>query len=498
LSITDISQTTADPAEPPGPRGSGTRNTLLALAMRLHFYAGVFVAPFILVAAVTGGLYALSPTLEQIVNRGLLHVDSGGPARPLTDQVAAGVAAEPKFALAAVDPARRAGDTTRVLFTDPSLGESQQRAVFVDPVTARPVGTSVVYGSSGSLPLRTWIDQLHRNLHLGQPGRIYSELAASWLWIIALAGLVLWIRRAVVRRKGGIARRLLVPDRTRTGRPRTANWHAAVGMWILLPLLFLSATGMTWSTYAGAHVDSLRQQLSWTTPIAGLSLTSSVVPQASSSMPDMDMPGTPATAPVPGANTPQRGKPIPAMRAATQMGRVLTVARIHGVGGPVEITVPATDDTAYMVKQRRISGQLTQDAIAVDGRTGKVVDIVRYADWPLMAELANWGIQLHMGMMFGLANQLLLLATMIALITVVVRGYLLWWRRRPTRTTRFVVGAPPRRGTLLRLPSAALAPLVAVTVAVGWFAPVLGFSLIGFLIVDIALGFVQRRRTPTD
>lgn len=43
-----------------------------------------------------------------------------------------------------------------------------------------------VYGTSGILPLRTWLDYLHRNLLLGDVGRVYSELAASWLWVTAL------------------------------------------------------------------------------------------------------------------------------------------------------------------------------------------------------------------------------------------------------------------------------------------------------------------------
>ncbi len=36
-----------------------SRYSLRPLLVRLHFYAGVFVGPFILIAAVTGLLYAL-------------------------------------------------------------------------------------------------------------------------------------------------------------------------------------------------------------------------------------------------------------------------------------------------------------------------------------------------------------------------------------------------------------------------------------------------------
>ncbi|WP_067897099.1 PepSY-associated TM helix domain-containing protein [Nocardia vaccinii] len=458
--------------------------------MRLHFYAGVFVGPFILIAAFTGALYSISPTIESVVNRDLLHVDSTGPARPLADQVAAAVAVEPKLVPAAVDPAPHPGDTTRVLFTDPLLGESEQRAVFVDPATAKSVGVSVVYGSTGALPTRTWIDQLHRNLHLGQPGRLYSETAASWLWVVALAGLAVWLRRAGSRSRN--LRRLVWPDRGPKGRPRTVNWHGAVGLWVLAPLLFLSATGMTWSTYAGAHVDALRAQLNWTTPSVSSALPGAGTrPDGSPTMPGMDMPGMDMPPDMPGGP-----RPLSTDRIA-QVDKVFAVARGHHVDGPVEITLPTTDHTAFVVKERRISGVLTQDAIAVDGVTGDVTDTVRYADWPLMAELANWGIALHMGMMFGLANQLLLLLTMIALITVIVRGYLMWWRRRPLHASRFALGAPPRRGVLRGIHPALLGGLAVIAVAVGWFAPMLGLTLLGFLLIDIAIGLVQRRRAAT-
>ena len=503
MSITDIPAAGTEPPQPekspdtaqksppdpaqPEPTGTteqsrpsrpGTSRAVQALALRLHFYAGIFIAPFILIAAVTGALYAIAPTVESIVNHDLLHVDSTGPARPVSEQIAAAAATEPTLALVAVVPAQHAGDTTQVIFAEPGLGESERRAVFVDPATAHPVGNSVVYGSTNALPMRTWIDVLHRNLHLGDFGRLYSEAAASWMWVIALAGVVMWWRRS-----RGSARRLLWPDRSKSGRPRSVSWHATVGMWILLPLLFLSATGMTWSLYAGEHITSLRQQLSWNTPVVDTALPGASAPS---------MPAGGEHAEHSGGHG--MSMPVPADRAA-EVDKVLAVARGHGVEGPVEISIPARDNIAFAVKERRLSGVYTQDAIAVDGKTGDVTDILRYADWPLMAKLASWGIALHMGMLFGLANQLLLLATMIALITVIVRGYLMWWRRRPTRNAGpFTVGRAPVRGVLRQAPLWVGVPLVAVACLIGWFAPVLGVGLLAFLIVDVVLGLTLGRR----
>ncbi|MFC4015295.1 PepSY domain-containing protein [Nonomuraea purpurea] len=97
---------------------------------------------------------------------------------PLDQQIAAARAAEPRGKVSAVQPGVEAAQTTRVLLDVPGLAESTELAVFVDPYTAQVRGTLESYGSSGALPVRAWISNLHRHLHLGEPGRIYSELAS--------------------------------------------------------------------------------------------------------------------------------------------------------------------------------------------------------------------------------------------------------------------------------------------------------------------------------
>ncbi len=113
------------------------------------------------------------------------------------------------------------------------------------------------------MPVRAWFDELHRDVHLGAFGRNYSELAASWIWVIALAGLALWTMR---RRENRAMRDLVVPDRTASGRRRTLSWHGAVGVWIVPVLLALSVSGITWSRYAGETVNGIQAQLSTTAP----------------------------------------------------------------------------------------------------------------------------------------------------------------------------------------------------------------------------------------
>ncbi len=458
----------------------------MSLIRRLHFYAGILVAPFLIVATISGGLYAIAPTLEQLVYRDQLHTSSTGEPAAVADQVRAATALRPDLQLSAVRPAAESGDTTRVLFTDPTLGESERLAVFIDPVTLDSTGELVSYGSSAALPIRTWISQLHRHLHLGEPGRLYSELAASWLWVIALGGLALWITRHRQRRRAGRAASLLTPDRAVTGRSRNLSWHGAIGVWVVVGLVFLSATGLTWSRYAGENVTELRAALSWTTPEMRTSLTGA----DTGSSAHADHGGhTGHSSETPSDTT------TPAL---THLDDVLAVAAAQGVSDAVEATIPSAPGTAISVTETRQPWQLSPDAIAIDPTTGRIVDESRFGDWPLAAQLSNWGIALHMGILFGLLNQIVLLALAIALLALIIRGYLMWWQRRPRRAGAIGVGRPPVRGTLRQLPVPTQVAVVVIAVAIGWFLPLLGISLVAFLVIDVAIGQLGRLRAQAD
>ncbi|MBT9607300.1 PepSY-associated TM helix domain-containing protein [Microbacterium sp.] len=464
-----------DPSPPRGPDARGAKGWFTALLRRLHFFAGVLVGPFILVAALSGALYAITPTLDRIVYAHELTAPSTAAPLPLADQIVAaeqyvGGDASP----VAVRPAPEPGATTRVMFADPNLGASETRAIFVDPGSAEIRGDLTAYGTSGALPVRTWVSDLHRNLHLGEPGRWYSELAASWLGIVALAGLGLWIGRMRRSRRGRAD--LVRPNRTHTGYRGLFGWHASIGVWVVLGAVFLSATGITWSAFAGAHVADLRAAVGGGTPSLNTTL-------------DGD-------APVGGEHSHHGGAaaaPTGAANPAT-FDAVLAIAqRINVNTGQVEITPPAAPGKAWVVQEIQRSFPTEVDAVAIDGSTMQVTDRVDFADFPLLAKLSRWGIDTHMGSMFGLANQLVLFVLALGIASLVVLGYAMWWRRRPTRG----FAAAPARGVLRGAPWWGIGLVLLGAVALGSLLPFVGYTLAAFVVLDVTLGLAQRRRAPT-
>ncbi|MET7481350.1 PepSY-associated TM helix domain-containing protein [Streptomyces sp. NPDC005648] len=446
------------PRSGPAPAPSPSRwAPLRPLVLRLHFYAGVFVAPFLLVAAVTGFLYAGAFQAEKLVYDHEMTVAEVGDGKlPISAQVAAAREAHPEGTVAAVRPSPAADATTRVLLSGvKGVDPDHTLAVFVDPYTAKVRGALEQYGSTGALPLRTWIDEFHRDLRLGDTGRLYSEFAASWLWVISGGGLVLWFSR----------RRALRKVRGTSGRRRTLGLHGTVGVWAAAGFFFLSATGLTWSTYAGASIDELRTSLGQATPSVSAAVGGEHAGHGASASTGSGEHGV-------------------------GLDKVLAVARAEGLGDPVEIVPPADAGSAYVVKQIQRSWPEKQDSVAVDPTSGKVTDVLRFDDHPPLAKLTRWGIDLHTGVLFGLVNQLALMALALALFLLIVWGYRMWWQRG--RGSSF--GRPIPRGAWQQVPPLVLVPAVGVVVVLGYFVPLFGIPLAGFLLADVVLGEIAHRR----
>jgi uncharacterized iron-regulated membrane protein len=455
---------TADPAAPaptPPPDVPAVRGLwaqLRPLVLRLHFYAGVFVAPFLAVAALTGLAYVFSPQLSDAVHGGqLLATQPGAPARPLDEQVAAATTAlaatTPDGTLASVtvpgDPTR----TTEVTFDVPGLAEDWQRTVYVDPATAQVRGVLDTW--FGYPPLQATLDGLHRHLLLGEPGRLYSETAASWLGVLVLGGLALWTARLRRRRRDRrLAAALLPPLGARPGRGRLRGWHATTGVWMALGLLFLSVTGLTWSTYAGER---------FTAAVTALDGRSPQLETESVAVRD--------------------GVPVIGVQEAVAR------ARAEGLESELSVTVPAEAGAVLQVAEVADTWPIQRDEVALDPYTGEVVESIAWADYPVLAKLTTIGVLAHMGLLWGLPNQLALAALALGLLSALFWGYRMAWLRRPRGAT--LPSAPGRRGALRELSQPVALGVVLVTVAVGWAVPALGVTLAAFLVLDAVR---QRRR----
>ncbi|WP_312985257.1 PepSY-associated TM helix domain-containing protein [Atlantibacter sp.] len=448
------------------------RQAWITLLRRLHFAIGLFVGPFIFVAALSGTLYVATPQLENIVYSSVLNGSREGEPQPIARQVdVTEQLTHHALRLHAVRPALEAGQTTRVMFSDPSLGVSEHRAIFIDPVTLAVTGDLTVYGTSGILPLRQSIDYLHRSLLLGDVGRIYSELAASWMWIAALGGIVLWWVTRPARKRKPVKRSRFMAAR---------QLHITLGLVLLAGLLLFSATGLTWSQYAGGNVDRLRAALGWMTPQVNTVISG----KAAAADPHAEHHGR------------HHGAMATQEIDSADFDRVMGLAQQNGIQATLlEIRPPRNSNQAWTVTEidRRWPTQV--DAVAINGETMQVIDRTDFNQFPLMAKLTRWGVDFHMGVLFGLLNQLALVGFGTALCVLIVMGYRQWWLRRPAVASRNP--AQTLCEAWLQLSMVGRISALIVTAALGYAMPVMGFSVLLFLLIDVLRWKRAQRRQAT-
>lgn len=129
------------------------------------------------------------------------------------------------------------------------------------------------------------------------------------------------------------------------------------------------------------------------------------------------------------------------------------------------------------------------DSVAIGPGSLTATGKVEFETIPIAAKLSRWGIDAHMGVLFGLPNQLFVAGCALALCVLIVLGYRMWWLRRPTRS-----GEGQRLWhRILKAPPLALMSMALVATALGVFVPVMGVSLFAFLLVDGALAMRGRR-----
>ena len=208
-----------------------------ALAWRWHFYAGLFVAPFMILLALTGIVYLFKPQLDALLYPQLLRVEAGAQMRS-ADQLLAGVRqAYPQATVSQYLPPSEAGRSAQFVIGE----EGRQWNLFVDPYSGRELGRQ-----DAQLNLQAVARALHGELMVGTVGDRLIELAAGWGIVLVVSGLYLWWPRG-----RAAASALFWPRLHLRGRPLWRDLHVVAGFWGSLLLLFMLLSGMTWTGYWG-------------------------------------------------------------------------------------------------------------------------------------------------------------------------------------------------------------------------------------------------------
>lgn len=431
----------------------------------IHTYVGILVAPFILIAAFTGVLYGLTPQIEKTLYKNYLiaHHALDAKPQPLSLQVQRAQQLLPSAAhIMAVRPAEDTDATTRVMYMDHN--SEQMMAVFINPYTLSAQGKLAVYGTSGVLPMRTFLDHLHRELLLGSLGRIYSELAASWLGILACTGLIQWI---IKRRHNAL------------NYSSSQKKHMWIGLLFLPMLLFFSITGLTWSNWAGQNIAQIRHFFKGDTPTLNTSIDSTSKHQVVDLHAEHHM-----------LNMHSKGH-----ITLEYFDGALSIAREQGLtANRLQIKPSDQKDRAWVVQEINHQWPIQVDEIAINMQTKKVVDRLFFEKFPLSAKLTRWGVDLHIGVLFGWVNQAILVLSGLAICFIILYVYIPWLLRGESTQIFLQFGLHMKKwwqsGCLMNQMA-----VVAIIGALYFFIPVWFFSVVIFISIVMILSIYEHYTT---
>jgi uncharacterized iron-regulated membrane protein len=438
---------------------------------RLHFYAGIIVAPFTLFLAVTGALYLWKPQYEEWRYRELFNVPVPVNGQPLSAdaQFAAAREAFPPFRPVQFVPAFARGRASQVEFDAPR----GKVTAFINPYTGELTGT--IDENTRAMNV---LHDLHGELLSGPAGGYLIELVASWTFVLFLSGLYLWWPRPKF-----IVWGFLLPRLRAKGRTFWRDIHAVPAAWFSVATLFLLATGLLWSQVAGKWYRTIsaavgqgtpvesrtsvhRSELTgWSPPLrAGLA---EKIDALASTPPPVEL-GHSGRGPGIGSAISYTGPE----EAALPLDRIVALASEHRVPEPYNIVLPVGPTGVYSVLSDRHQA-LKRTYLHLDQYSGSVLADVRFKDFGYLAQFSLWGIIAHEGRLFGLANQILGSIAAAGVFLLSASGLVMWWKRRPKGR----LGAPIAVAPLPR-------PLIWSTLILALFLPLLAASLVVLLLFD--------------
>lgn len=436
--------------------GRSRSKALYRALWRWHFYAGLFCLPFLVVLAVSGGVYLFKPQIEGWLYTDWTHVQAQQAERvPYAEQLAAVGDAHPGASVLDVIPPSAPDRSTAV---DIALADGDEATVFVNPYTADVLGTR-----EESTRLMSVMADIHGSLTLGDFGDRVMELVACTSIMLLFTGVYLyWPRR---RRKR--VRKL-------TGRARWKAWHGRIGLTGAVLILGLLLTGLPWTGVWGELYQSIA------------TTTGSAKPDPSPRS-DVDVRAGELNAvgkPVPWA---AERLPIPASGgggAPAKLETVLAVAARDGVQGPVKVVLPAGPRGVYTVgpDTEQQTSPVEQATVFLDQYTAEPLEQYRWDDYGVMAKATTIGIQAHQGKL-GWVNVVLALGAVLAILALAVTALPMWLKRRPKGTLR-APPSPPERG-LMRI-------VAVLMLGLGILLPLFGLALLAALVLE----FTLLRRVP--
>lgn len=364
---------------------------------KIHLWLAVPFGLIITIICFTGSLLVFEDQVTQLTNRHLYYVESPGsqplPVGTLVEKVESQLT-------------KGATITGVTIYPQPdrsyqvNLSAPKGAAVYIDPYTGE------VLGQSQRTPFFRTVFMLHRWLLDSQPadggifwGKRITGISTLLFVIILLSGIVIWWPRSRKGLKNGIQIAL------RKGKARFwHDLHAAGGIYVLLLVLVMALTGLTWSFdwYKNAFYT-----------LFGVETTA------------------PAKGPAPKEKSPQGPQPGTTTEATAPVTPFACWQQVYdqvAAENPDRLKIEITDGTAS-VSNNRYGNIRGTDRYTFDPQSGQITGASLYKDTGNSGKIRGWIYSVHTGAWGGNLTRIIWFLAALLGATLPLTGYYLWIKR---------------------------------------------------------------------
>jgi uncharacterized iron-regulated membrane protein len=467
---------------------------------RLHFYAGLFAMPFVLLMAVSGLVILYTQPIQNLTEGNLRRVPAATEFVSFDEQARNVETAFPGKSLKAVTVPNASSRSTMFALDD---GSAAGFEVYVNPHTGKVLGSrktgSGIIGLANrmhgylnnnaikvSLPSVAAFWDHEKVFRKYVVGDLVLEVLGVWTLVLVMSGLFLWWPRR--SRAGGSERTrrgLLRIRLNKTGRARWRDLHGASGVTLFSIMLLTVVSGMAWSAYWGPNFSALANRIS--PNVAAKAPESALGVRGDLDRLGNQIPWNTGDFPIPAsyATAPDGTSPT-----ALRLDRVAAIAEREGMKPGYTINFPAN-------AKDEATGETLYGSFTVSNswprKTGEAHDLFldQFSGATLGQQTAygfgsvSYGldalVSTHMGTQLGVVSRVMMTALCVLSIWSIFSAFVMFWKRRRPGTLGL-----PRRPVDVRL--AKRVSLTAIVMAIVF--PVWGLSAAVVLAFD---RFVIRR-----
>jgi uncharacterized iron-regulated membrane protein len=358
------------------------------LVLTIHLYLGLATGIFLAILGLTGSVMAFENDIDHWLHPDLWYVTPGQKPLPENDLVSV---AENRFhsRVLAIQFPRAANLAQSMQMTDGTV-------VYLNPYNGTVLGSKV--GQTNSDRALTYIHQIHLRLvpepkaapELAEKGKIVVSWVGLLLLLIVPTGVILWWRgkRLTVKFK---ATNFKIP-----WHRVFHDSHQAIGIYAALFLTISSFTGILIGFGFGEKFF--------------YAVTRSAPPPR----------------PRPMASTPAKGA-LPIMA-----DQVLDIARQAMPNATPSVMVrPLRAAGAYTVLMRvpEETSEAVHSSVTIDQFSGKVLVVHNYENESKGYRWIRFNRSIHTGDIFGLASHIVVSLSSVALVAMVITGFVIWWKK---------------------------------------------------------------------